>query len=152
MLARHYILWWRGPYPHHVASSSDAREDKRLARDDGTGIDPVAERDRVDPHTGIGPSGRSFRDGPHGVAGAHDVDLLPPLGGAHPHVRRLLVAAEGSGHRSAEDDPDRDADHGGGDPTATANTRSTHALMMSEHTFGVKGPLEHMFASPLDGC
>ena len=84
--------------------------------------------------------------------GPHHVDLLPALGGEHPRVRRLRVTAERAGHGSAEDDRDRHAHHGGGDPAATANTCSTHGSMMPEHVFGVKGCLEHMFASPPGRC
>ena len=62
------------------------------------------------------------------------------------------VTAERAGHGRAQDDPESDGQHGGGDPATAANTRSTHGSMMPEHVFGVKGWLEHMFASPPDGC
>ena len=83
MVAGHNILWRREPYPHHLAPSS-ARDDERLSGDDGAGVDPVADRDRVDHGAGIGPSRRALGDGPDRVPRTHDVDLLPAPGGEHP--------------------------------------------------------------------
>src|SRR4029079_18288307 len=72
MVVGHNMLWRREPYPHHLASSSDARDHERLPGHHVARVDAVPRGDGVDHRPRIGTVGRRLGDGPHGVARLHD--------------------------------------------------------------------------------
>jgi len=113
---------------------------------------PFRVANGVDHRPRIGTVGRRLGDRPDRVAGLHDDHLLPPPSRLHLRARCLPVTPERPGDRSGKDDRQGHAPERGGDPAATANTCSTHGSMVAEHVFGVKGSLEHMFASSPGRC
>jgi hypothetical protein len=68
------------------------------------------------------------------------------------HVGRPAMTGERPGNRRAHHQRQSHTQTRGGDPSASANTCSGHGSMMLERLFGVKGSLEHMFASPPARC
>ena len=152
MIGRHKMLWRREPYRHHLGPSSDAWDDDRLTRNDHTRVDVVASRDRIDQDSGVPPTRHPLGDRPDGVPGPDDIHLFRGSGRMHTHIRGPGVTAECPGNRGTHDERQGYAQERRGDPSAAANTCSSHGSMMPERLFGVKGPLEHMFASPPAWC